>query len=129
MLIDARSKPLLKAKHGEVIALDAGPVHTTLSQQARTYLLEGTLGEHVALDASQSLVWVVIGLLHQAQLLTLLLVQPDSHSVLLLQALQGQDEQLGVVLVAQRGEGDESELARLQPVHSGRICRARGNLR
>ena len=54
---------------------------------------------------------VVIGLLHQPQLFPLLLIQPDSHCVLLLQALQSQDEQLGVMLVAEGREGDGSELA------------------
>ena len=56
-------------------------------------------------------------LLHQAQLFALLLVEADSDSVLLLEALQGQDEQLCVVLVGQRRELDGAELARLQPVH------------
>lgn len=89
------------------------------------HLLEGTLGQEVPLDPRQSLMRVVVGLLHQAQLLALLLVQPHSHGVLLLQTLQGQDEQLGVVLVAQRREGDGGELARLQPVHCGGVCKSK----
>ena len=87
-----------------------------------SYLFEGTLGKQVPLDPGQGLMGVVICLLHQAQLLPLLLVQPDGHGVLLLQALQGQDEQLGVVLVAEGGEGDGGELARLQPVYRGGVC-------
>ena len=51
-------------------------------------LLEGALREQVALDARERLMRVVIRLLHQAQLLTLLLVQPRRHGVLLLQPLQ-----------------------------------------
>lgn len=78
---------------------------------SRQYLLESPLGEQVPLDSGQSLVGVVIGLFHQAQLFSLLLVEAHSHCVLLLQALQSQDEQLGVVLVAERREGDGSELA------------------
>lgn len=39
-------------------------------------------GQHVALDALQSLVRVVISLLHQAQLLTLLLVETHRSHVL-----------------------------------------------
>ncbi len=45
-------------------------------------------------------------LLHQSKLFSLLLVQAHGHGVLLLQPLQGQDEQLGVVLVGQRRERD-----------------------
>ena len=75
------------------------------------YLFEGTLSEQVPLDPRKGLMGVVVGLLHQPQLLPLLLVQPDSHCVLRLQALQGQDEQLGVVLVAERREGEGRELA------------------
>jgi hypothetical protein len=52
---------------------------------------------------------VVIRLLHQPQLLALLLVEPHRRHVLLLEALQGQDEQLGVVLVVQRRERDGRE--------------------
>lgn len=74
------------------------------------------------LDPRQSLMGVVIGLLHQTQLFPLLLVQPDSHRILLLQTLQSQDEQLGVMLVAEGREGDGSELARLQPVHRSSVC-------
>ena len=50
-------------------------------------------------------------LLHQPQLLALLLVEADGDSVLLLQAFQGQDEQLCVMLVGQRRELDGAELA------------------
>ena len=64
-------------------------------------------------------------LLHQAELLALLLVEAHSHSVLLLEALQGQDEQLGVMLVRQRRKLDGAELARLQPVHRCGVDRHR----
>mmetsp|Transcript_889 Transcript_889/g.2132 ORF Transcript_889/g.2132 Transcript_889/m.2132 type:complete len:706 (-) Transcript_889:1206-3323(-) len=81
------------------------------------HLLEGSLSEQVALDPAESLVGIVVGLLNKAQLLTLLLVQACLHRVLLLQPLQSQDEQLGVVLVVERREGDGRELPRLEPMH------------
>ena len=52
------------------------------------YLLESSLCEQVALDSGQGFVGVVVGLLYKTELLPLLLVQPDSHCVLLLQTLQ-----------------------------------------
>lgn len=73
------------------------------------HLLEAAVGEQVPLDALQRLVRVVIRLLHQAQLLALVLVEPHRHHVLLLEPLQRQDEQLGVVLVVERREGDGRE--------------------
>ena len=39
----------------------------------------------------------------------------------LLEPLQGQDEQLGVVFVGQRGEGDGGEAPALQPMHRGGV--------
>jgi hypothetical protein len=63
-------------------------------------------GEQVSLDALQGFMGVVVGLLHQAQLLALVLVEAYRHHVLLLEPLQGQDEQLGVVLVIEGREGD-----------------------
>mmetsp|Transcript_19442 Transcript_19442/g.63358 ORF Transcript_19442/g.63358 Transcript_19442/m.63358 type:complete len:470 (-) Transcript_19442:1597-3006(-) len=69
------------------------------------------------LDARERLVRVVVGLLDQAQLLALRLVEARGGRVGLLQPLQRQDEQLGVVLVRERREGDGRELARLEPVH------------
>mmetsp|Transcript_8730 Transcript_8730/g.18587 ORF Transcript_8730/g.18587 Transcript_8730/m.18587 type:complete len:747 (-) Transcript_8730:2392-4632(-) len=85
------------------------------------HLLELALSQQVALDALQSLVRVVVGLLHKPQLLPLLLVEAHRHHVLLLEPLQGQDEQLGVVLVVEGGEGDAAVLAALQPVHRGGV--------
>mmetsp|Transcript_100146 Transcript_100146/g.251032 ORF Transcript_100146/g.251032 Transcript_100146/m.251032 type:complete len:367 (+) Transcript_100146:3702-4802(+) len=87
------------------------------------HLLEGTLSQQVPLDAAQRLMRIVVGLLDQTQLLTLLLVQPRLHGVLLLQPLQGQDEQFGVVLVIERREGNGRELPRLQPVHGRGVDR------
>mmetsp|Transcript_33281 Transcript_33281/g.109100 ORF Transcript_33281/g.109100 Transcript_33281/m.109100 type:complete len:1053 (+) Transcript_33281:4096-7254(+) len=81
-------------------------------------LLEGTLRQQVALDAAQSLMRIVVGLLDETQLLTLRLVQARLHGVLLLQPLEGQDEQLGVVLVIEGRERDRRELAGLEPVDS-----------
>lgn len=39
----------------------------------------------------------------------------------LFEPLQGQDEQLGVVFVGQRGEGDGGEASALQPVDCGGV--------
>ena len=85
------------------------------------HLLEGTLSKQVTLDSGQGFVRIVVGLLYQAQLLSLLLVQARLDRVLLLKSLQGQDEQLGVVLVVQRREGNRSELSGFQPVHGGGV--------
>ena len=118
-----RSKTLRKTSKDYTFQRQSNEKHGNIPGCLQhSYLFESTLGEQVPLDPGQGLVGVVISLLHQAQLLPLLLVQPDSHRVLLLQALQGQDEQLGVVLVAEGGEGDGGELARLQPVHRGGVC-------
>mmetsp|Transcript_7034 Transcript_7034/g.20668 ORF Transcript_7034/g.20668 Transcript_7034/m.20668 type:complete len:555 (-) Transcript_7034:1166-2830(-) len=92
------------------------------------HLLEGPLRQQVALHARQRLVRVVVGLLDEAQLLALVLVQAGVDAVVLLEALQRQDEQLGVVLVRERREGDRRELARLEPVH-GRGVDGHGLLR
>ncbi len=70
-----------------------------------THLLEAAVGEQVALDALQRLMGVVIRLLNQTQLFTLCLVEPVCHDILLLEALQRQNEELGVVLVVERLEG------------------------
>mmetsp|Transcript_62206 Transcript_62206/g.196852 ORF Transcript_62206/g.196852 Transcript_62206/m.196852 type:complete len:623 (-) Transcript_62206:2053-3921(-) len=83
--------------------------------------LESALREQMALDARQRLVGVVVGLLNQPELLSLLLVEPHRRGVTLLEPLEREDEQLGVVLVAQGREGDGRELARLEPVHGRRV--------
>mmetsp|Transcript_21771 Transcript_21771/g.52021 ORF Transcript_21771/g.52021 Transcript_21771/m.52021 type:complete len:220 (-) Transcript_21771:2237-2896(-) len=77
------------------------------------------------LDAREGLVRVVVGLLHQPKLLALLLVEPHRDRVLLLEALERKDEELCVVLVRQRREGDGAELAALEPMHSGCVDRHR----
>mmetsp|Transcript_70723 Transcript_70723/g.165865 ORF Transcript_70723/g.165865 Transcript_70723/m.165865 type:complete len:432 (+) Transcript_70723:3649-4944(+) len=84
-------------------------------------LLESSLGQQMTLDSGQSFVRIVVSLLHQAQFLSLLLVQARLHCVLLLQSLQSQNQQLCVVLVIQRRERNRGELSRLQPVHCGRV--------
>ena len=45
------------------------------------YLFEGSLGQQVTFDTRQSLVGIVVGLLDQAQLLPLRLVQPTLDTV------------------------------------------------
>ena len=49
---------------------------------------------------------IVVGLFDQTKLLPLTLVQSTLDTVGLLQTLQGKDEQLCVMLVGERGEGD-----------------------
>mmetsp|Transcript_3491 Transcript_3491/g.11579 ORF Transcript_3491/g.11579 Transcript_3491/m.11579 type:complete len:907 (-) Transcript_3491:778-3498(-) len=87
------------------------------------HLLEGALRQQVALDARERLVRVVIGLLDEAELLALRLVEARGGRVRLLEPLEREDEQLGVVLVRERREGDRRELARLEPVHHGGVDR------
>ena len=83
--------------------------------------LECPLGKQVTLDARQSLVWVVISLLNQTQFLTLVLVEPALHAVGLLETLEAQNQQLGVMFVRERREGDWGEPPTLQPMYSGGV--------
>ena len=103
----------LHVVHGHQVAVQ---VH-----ELNAHLFEGSLGEQVPLDTGQGLVRVVVSLLDQPQLLALTLVQTTLHTVRLLQPLQSQDQQLRVVLVGERGEGDGGEPAALQPVDCGGV--------
>lgn len=87
------------------------------------YLSEGPLSEQMTLDSRQGLVWVVVGLLDEAQLLSLALVKPRLDAVGLLQSLQRQYQQLGVVFVRQGRERYGREAAGLQPVDGRRVDR------
>ena len=69
----------------------------------------------------EGLVGIVVSLLNEPELLALALVEAGLDAVGLFQSLQRQDQQLGVVLVRQRGERDGLELPRLQPVHRGGV--------
>ena len=64
---------------------------------------------------------VVVGLFDETELLALRLVESALDTVCLLEALEGQDEQLGVVLVGERGEGNGGEAAALEPVDRGGV--------
>jgi hypothetical protein len=64
---------------------------------------------------------VVVGLLDEGELLSLRLVETSLDGVRLLELLEGEDEELRVVLVGERGEGDRRELAGLEPVNGGRV--------
>jgi hypothetical protein len=66
-------------------------------------------------------VWIVVSLLDEPQLLTLTLIEAGLDAVGLLQPLQRQNEQLGVMLVGEGREGDGGEPAGLQPVDSGGV--------
>lgn len=95
-------------------------------------LLERALREQKTLDARKRLVRVVVGLLDQGELLALRLVQATLDAVRLLELLEGEDEELGVVLVRQGRERDRGELARFEPVDGGGVDRdgfLRGDVR
>lgn len=79
-------------------------------------LLEGALGEEQPFDARETLVRVVVGLLDQGELLPLRGVEPALDAVGLLELLEREHEQLGVVLVREGREGDRGKLATLEPV-------------
>jgi hypothetical protein len=64
---------------------------------------------------------VVVGLLDERELLSLRGVESPLDRVGLLELLEGKDEQLGVVLVRERGEGDRSKLSALEPVNDRSI--------
>lgn len=67
---------------------------------------------------------IVVSLFDETQFLSVLLIKPRIGDIDLLQTLQGQDQQLRVVLVRQRRKGDRRELSGLQPVDS---CGIDGN--
>ena len=56
---------------------------------------------------------IVVGLLYQAQLLALIGIESTFDTVSFLQIFQGQNQNLGVVLVVQRWEGNRGEAAAL----------------
>ena len=85
------------------------------------HLLEGALRQEMALDARQAVVRPVVRRLDQAQLLALRLVQAALDAVRLLEPLERQNQQLGVVLVRQRRERNRRELAALEPMHRRRV--------
>lgn len=79
-------------------------------------LLERSLGEQQSFNSREALVRVVVGLLDERELLSLRGVESTLDRVGLLELLEGKDEQLGVVLVRERREGDRSKLSALEPV-------------
>ena len=93
--------------------------------ELHAHLLKGALGEQVALDAVEGLVRILECLLDEGELFPLVLVQPRLDGVGLLESLEAEDEDLGVVLVAARGEGHVEEAPRLQPMHQQRMHRHR----
>ena len=64
---------------------------------------------------------VVVGLFDEGELLTLRLVETSLDGIRLLELLESENEELRVVLVGERGEGDRSELARFEPVNRGGV--------
>lgn len=84
-------------------------------------LLERALSEEQPLDARERLVRVVVRLFDESEFLALRLVETTFDRVGLLELLEREDEELGVVLVREGREGDRSELARFEPVDRGGI--------
>ena len=69
-------------------------------------LLESSLSQQLSLDPGESFVRIVVGLFDQTKLLPLTLVQSTLDAVGLLQTLQSENQQLRVMLIGERGEGD-----------------------
>ena len=83
------------------------------------------LREQMTFDPGEGLVRVIVGLLDQAQLLSLRLVEARLHAVCLFETFQRQDEELCVVLVGEGREGDGGEPPALEPMNCGRVDRHR----
>lgn len=66
---------------------------------------------------------VVVRLLDEGELLSLRLVQTTLDAIRFLELLEREDEELRVVLVREGRERNRRELARLEPVHGGRVDR------
>ena len=115
-LVEVRVRDLLHRL--DVVARDELLVRV---EELDAGLLERALGEEEALDARQRLVRVVVRLLDEGELLSLRLVQTTLDAVRLLELLEREDEELRVVLVRQRREGDGRELARLEPMDGRRV--------
>jgi hypothetical protein len=64
---------------------------------------------------------VVVGLLHEGELLALRLVETTLDAVRLFELLEREYEELGVVLVREGREGNRGKLARLKPVDGRRV--------
>lgn len=106
-----------------------------------SHFLERSLSQQMSLDARESLVRVVVRLFNQPQFLALALVQtaldaigrggkvnfrsaglaPSPSPVGLLESLQSQDEQFGVMFVGEGREGYRREPSALQPVDHGGV--------
>ncbi len=89
----------------------AGQEVTVHVHKLNVALFKGALRQEEALDATQRLVRVVVGLLDQAELLALVRIEARLDAVRLFQVLQGQDEQLCIVLVVERRKGDRRKAA------------------
>mmetsp|Transcript_1930 Transcript_1930/g.3397 ORF Transcript_1930/g.3397 Transcript_1930/m.3397 type:complete len:231 (+) Transcript_1930:2533-3225(+) len=75
----------------------------------------------MALDATEGVVGIVVGLFDETQFLSLQLVETGVDTVDLLETLETEDEELGVMLVGERREGNGRHLAALKPVDGGSV--------
>lgn len=62
-------------------------------------LLECALRQEQSLDPGETLVRIVVGLFDESELFTLGRIQAPLHAIGLLQLLEGQHEELGIMLV------------------------------
>mmetsp|Transcript_13888 Transcript_13888/g.19297 ORF Transcript_13888/g.19297 Transcript_13888/m.19297 type:complete len:202 (-) Transcript_13888:339-944(-) len=69
-----------------------------------TDFLESSLSKQVSLNSAEGFVWVIVGLLDETELFSLRGVESALDAVCFLESFQGQDKQLGVVLVVERRE-------------------------
>ena len=86
-----------------------------------TDFLEGSLGQQMALDSTQGLVRVVVGLLNQSEFLPRGTIETDIEAIAFLQSLKSQYQQLRVMFVGKRRKGNRSELATFKPMHCSSV--------
>lgn len=67
-----------------------------------TTFFESTLSKQQAFDPGKTLVWIVVRLFNERELLTLRLVQTALDTISLFQLFQCQDKKLCVMLIRQR---------------------------
>lgn len=64
---------------------------------------------------------IVVGLFDESELFSLRLIETSFDTVRFLELFESENEELGVVLVGKRREGDRSEFARLEPMNGGGV--------
>lgn len=85
--------------------------------------LKGSLSQQESFDPRKRFMRVVVRLFDERELFTLRLVESSLDRVGLLKLFESENEELRVVLVRKRGEGDRVELARFEPVNGRGVDR------